>query len=114
MTRLRPMKRIFVPLKRKYFELIKQGVKKVELRSEESPVVNQFLKTPGCPAVFRCGYRGESLLGSLELIWFGKRDELPGMLLKHACVTRDELRRLFKHDEEVWAFKIMMPEAPSR
>jgi len=105
------IRRIFVPLKRKYFELIKQGKKTIELRSEKSPVVKQYWKAPDHLAEFRCGYRGESVLGSLELFWFGKRDNLPDLLLEKACVTQDEVRRLFKPDEKVWAFEVRLIES---
>jgi len=108
------MRRIFVPLKRKYFELIKQGNKIVELRSESSLVVKQYVKAKDGRALFRCGYRGESLLGSLNLLWVGKRDELPNVALRYARVTRDEAQKLFKADEKVWAFSITLHEAPSR
>jgi len=109
------MKHIFVPLKRKYFELIKQGKKRVELRSENSPVTKQYLSGPELKSEFRCGYRGESLFGSLTLVWVGKRDRVPDIILKSACVTRDELKQLFKPDEKVCAFRIFRRyQAPSR
>jgi len=104
------VKRVFVPLKRKYFELIKQGKKRVELRSENSPVARQFIRRFVRTARFRCGYRGESLIAGLELIWFGKRDEIPDELLELACVTQDEVESMFKADEEVWAFKLNVLE----
>jgi len=107
-------KRIFIPLRRKYFELFKQGKKRVELRSINSPVVRQFDKHFGYvhptrqpPVELRCGYRGEALRGRITSErYYSRVSRIPQRVLELACVTREEAEELCGWANPVIAFGI--------
>ncbi len=97
MGSVKKWRRVFCPLKKKWFDLIAQGKKIWEFRSAASPVGKQYLARSGSKFLieFRRGYSGPSVLKvAVEVRIFSSPEKIPEVILRQGCVRPQELYEL--------------------
>jgi len=101
-----PIKPVYLPVKRKWFELYAKGEKTVELRRMGTWVTAQITRyTPletnkGREVRIRLGYRGrEELRGVIrDVKIYPLVEAIPDEVLKMACVSRIDAADMFGDD----------------
>jgi len=101
-----PMKPVYLPVKRKWFELYAKGEKTVELRRMGTRITAQITRyTPleaniGREVRIRLGYGGrEELRGVIrDVKIYPLVEAIPDEVLKMACVSRIEAADMFGDD----------------
>ena len=101
----KPMKPVYLPVKRKWFELYAKGEKTVELRRMGTWVTAQITRygleaSKGRGVRIRLGYRGrEELRGVIrDVKIYPLVEAIPDEVLKMACVSRIEAADMFGDD----------------
>jgi hypothetical protein len=97
------MRPVFCPLKKEYFQLVRDGRKVWEIRSTVSPVGRALLKRiPPFPIVLRRGYSSDVVATTaVEVRWFQSPEHIPEEVLDGACVTPRDLETLGVRGEVV-------------
>jgi len=91
-----PARPVFCPLKKEYFQLVRDGHKVWEIRSAGSPVGRAVLRRiPPFPIVLRRGYSGDVVAATaVEVLWFPSLECIPEEVLGGACTTLRDLKEL--------------------
>ena len=101
----KPVKPVYLPVKRKWFELYAKGEKTVELRRMGTRITAQITRygleaSIGREVRIRLGYRGrEELRGIIrDVKIYPLVEAIPDEVLKMACVSRIEAADMFGDD----------------